>query len=111
MTSAMAFDSINREMMWKILAKCGVPLPLVNVIVKMYTNIEISMSVGKAKATFPSTSGVKQDDILDPVLYIFAIQAARVPQTRLVSLIKEVHTRHSQERSTPSGFQQVLPCR
>jgi hypothetical protein len=58
-------------------AKYGVPEPLVNVIVKMIMNTEISTSVGKAKATFPpSTSGVKQGDVLAPVLFLFAIQAA-----------------------------------
>jgi hypothetical protein len=57
-----AFDSINREMLWQILAKFGLLVPLVNVIMKMYTDIEVTTSVGKAKATFPSTSGVKQGD-------------------------------------------------
>jgi hypothetical protein len=59
-----SFDSINREMMLKILSKSKVPEPLVKVIVKMYTHIEISTSV---KATFPLTSGVKQGDNLAPV--------------------------------------------
>jgi hypothetical protein len=46
-------------MMWKILAKDGVPEPLAIVIVKMYRTIEVSTIVGRAKATFPSTSRVK----------------------------------------------------
>jgi hypothetical protein len=32
-----AFDSLNLEMLWKILAKYGIPEPLVNVIMEMYT--------------------------------------------------------------------------
>jgi hypothetical protein len=71
-----AFDSVNREMLWQILAKFGLPVPLVNVITKMYTDIEVSTSVRKAKATFPSTSGVKQGDNLALVFFLFAIQAA-----------------------------------
>jgi hypothetical protein len=47
-------------MLWQILAKFGIPVPLVTVIMKMYADIEVSTSVRKAKATFPSTSGVKQ---------------------------------------------------
>jgi hypothetical protein len=39
------------------------------------TDIEVSTSVGKAKATFPSTSGVKLGDNLSPALFLFAIQA------------------------------------
>mgnify|MGYP000308658762 CR=1 FL=1 len=71
-----AFNSLNRERMWQILVKYGIPERLVNVIMKMYTDIEVSTSVGKAKATFLSTLGVKQGDNLPPVLFIFAIQAA-----------------------------------
>jgi hypothetical protein len=40
-----AFDSVNREMMWKILARYEVPEPLANASVKMYASIEISTSV------------------------------------------------------------------
>lgn len=69
-----AFDSINREMLCQ--AKFGIPAPLIDVIVKMNTDIEVTTSVGKARATFPSTSGVKQGDNLAPVLFLFAIQAA-----------------------------------
>jgi hypothetical protein len=47
------FDSVNREMLWQILVKLGIPVPLVNVIMKMYTDIEVSASAGKMKATFP----------------------------------------------------------
>ena len=71
-----AFNSLNRERMWQILVKYGIPKRLVNVIMKMYTDIEVSTSVGKAKATFLSTLRVKQGDNLSPVLFIFAIQAA-----------------------------------
>jgi hypothetical protein len=72
--------------------------PLVNVIVKVYTNIEISTSVGTAKATLPPTSGGKQGDNPCPVLFVFvfAIHAAAepmnekmaLPLTRLVGFIR-----------------------
>jgi hypothetical protein len=70
------FDSLHDEMVSKILTKYGVPEPPVNVIVIMCAHIEISARVGKARVTFPSTSGVKQDKILAPVLFLVAIQAA-----------------------------------
>jgi hypothetical protein len=47
-------------MMWKNLAKYGVSEPLVNVIAKICTHIEISTSVRKIKTSFPSASGVKK---------------------------------------------------
>jgi hypothetical protein len=65
-----AFDSVNREMMWKTPAKYGILEPLINVIVKVFTDIEVSTSVWKAKATFSSASGVKKGDNLAPSLSI-----------------------------------------
>jgi Holliday junction resolvasome RuvABC ATP-dependent DNA helicase subunit len=51
-----AFDSVILEMLWQIVAKFTILVPIVDVIMKMYTEIEVSTSVGKAKATFPATS-------------------------------------------------------
>jgi hypothetical protein len=62
-------------MLWQILAKLEIPVPLADVTMKMYTDIEVSTSVGKAKPTFPSTSGVKLGDNFSPALFLFAIQA------------------------------------
>ena len=71
-----AFDSVNREMLWTILAKYGVPSGTISTIKKMYTNISVSVRVGKAKEKFTSRSGVKQGDNLAPILFLFVIQAA-----------------------------------
>lgn len=71
-----AFDSVNRTMLWKILAKYGVPETLITVIRKMYTGLSIECDVNGILFSFPSTSGVKQGDNLAPVLFLFAIQAA-----------------------------------
>jgi hypothetical protein len=78
---------------------------------KMYTDIEVSTSVEKAKATFPSTSGVKQGDNVAPVLFLFAIQAA----AEFMSLDGHEQkpyeqTRRRQDRTHISGFQQVFLC-
>ncbi|MCP4744834.1 MAG: reverse transcriptase family protein, partial [Desulfobacteraceae bacterium] len=70
-----AFDSVNREMLWKILKKYGIPDETIIVIKKMYTNINIKLGIEKAEAIFNSTSGVKQGDNLAPALFLFAIQA------------------------------------
>jgi hypothetical protein len=71
-----AFDSVNREMLWKILAKFGLPTSLITVIRKMYDNFHIKCDVNGIIFTIKSTSGVKQGDNLAPVLFLFAIQAA-----------------------------------
>jgi exonuclease III len=71
-----AFDSVNREMLWQILEKYGIPKETISVIKKMYTDVRIKLSIEEAEAFFNSTSGVKQGDNLAPVLFLFAIQAA-----------------------------------
>ena len=48
-----AFDNVNREMLWQILAKYGIPTNLISVIKKLYNNITVTLKVGKA---FTSTS-------------------------------------------------------
>jgi hypothetical protein len=61
-------------------------VPLVTVIMKMYTDMNVSTSVGKAKATIPSTSGVKQGDNLPrPDSTIFS---KRSPICREVDLLE-----------------------
>ena len=69
------FDSVNREMPWKILEKYGILKKTILVIKKMYTNIIIKLGIKKANAFFTSTSSVKQGDNLAPILFLFAIQA------------------------------------
>jgi len=71
-----AFDSVNREMLWKILAKYGLPDSLIVVIRKMYSNIKITISSRTAKTTFLSTSGVKQGDNVAALLFLFVMMAA-----------------------------------
>jgi Reverse transcriptase (RNA-dependent DNA polymerase) len=71
-----AFDSVNREMLWKVLAKMGVPPTLIKVIEKMYRDVRINCDVNGTLFSFESKSGVKQGDPLAPVLFLFAIQAA-----------------------------------
>ena len=61
-----AFDSVNRDMLWKILAKYGIPENMIRTIKKMYTDIHVTLQVGKENEEFMSTSGVKQGNNLAP---------------------------------------------
>jgi hypothetical protein len=47
-----AFDIFNREIMWQILVKYGLPERPVNVIMEVYADIKVLTSVGKTNATF-----------------------------------------------------------
>jgi hypothetical protein len=70
-----AYDTVNREMLWKILKILGVPDNLIEVLKKLYTDVTINLRVGEKLEQFLSTSGVKQGDNLAPVLFIFVIHA------------------------------------
>jgi hypothetical protein len=70
-----AYDTVNREMLWKILKILGVPDNLIMVLKKLYTDVTINLNVGENLEQFLSTSGVKQGDNLAPILFIFVIHA------------------------------------
>ena len=62
-------------MLWKILEKYGIPEKIIQTIKKMYTDINIKISIEDAEYIFNSISGVKQGDNLAPVLFLFVVQA------------------------------------
>jgi hypothetical protein len=68
-----AYDTVNREMLWKILTTLGYQKAIE--MLKMYTDVTINFRVGEKLEQFLSTSGVKQGDNLAPVLFIFVIHA------------------------------------
>ena len=49
-----AFDSVNRDMLWKILEKYGIPEKTIQTIKKMYTDINIKISIEDAEFIFNS---------------------------------------------------------
>ena len=71
-----AFDTVNREMLMKILSRYGIPDSLINVIKCLYQPVTIKFTWGKNKHDFPSLVGVKQGDNLAPILFLFIMQAA-----------------------------------
>ena len=70
-----AFDSVNRELLWKILKLYGIPDNLITILKKLHTNITYIMKVGDEEVEIEGTVGVKQGDNLGPILFILLIQA------------------------------------
>jgi hypothetical protein len=66
---------VNRELLWKVLERFGVPPQMIKVLQKLHTNVTYHMNVAGKKQLFESTCGVKQGDNLGPILSIFMIQA------------------------------------
>ncbi len=70
-----AYDTVDRELLWKIMSRYGCPEELIFVLRKLYTDITIELKGYGKGFTIPSTVGVKQGDNLAPVLFIFFINA------------------------------------
>ena len=69
-----AFDSIHRESLWKILKLYGVSDKFINIFKTLYLNSSccVKTSVGNTEM-FDITTGVRQDCILSPFLFLIII--------------------------------------
>jgi len=70
-----AFDTIQHELLYQILAKYGLPNELIKVIKKMYSNCKVKLSIGKADKEIDYETGVQQGDNMAPTLFLFMMQA------------------------------------
>jgi hypothetical protein len=72
---AKAYDTVNQELLWKILARLGIPPKMIVVLQKLYAKVTYHMNVDGRKKSFEITCGVKQGNNLGPILFLFMIQA------------------------------------
>jgi len=72
-----AYDSVRREVLYKILIKFGVPMKLSRLIKMCLTVTYSRVRVGKSLSDmFPIRNGLKQGDALSPFLFNFALEYA-----------------------------------
>ena len=65
-----AFDSVNRETLWKILGKLGCPDHFFKLIRSFHDEMEVSVNNGGILTEpFKVETGVKQADLLPPTLF------------------------------------------
>jgi len=72
-----AYDSVRREVLYKILIEFGIPRRLIRLIKMSLTEIYSRVRVGKnVSDRFPIRNGLKQGDVLSPMLFNFALEYA-----------------------------------
>ena len=67
---AKAFDTVNRELLWNVLSKFGVPNKFLNILKSLHVNMTARVSNGGSKSEpFNVEVGVKQGCVLAPVIF------------------------------------------
>ena len=73
-----AFDRVPRELLWKVLSKFGVPHKLVRLLQSVHAHVNITFTVNDVTHTIDCIIGVKQGDILGPILFTFFMAAIMI---------------------------------
>lgn len=69
-----AFDSVDRKSLWMVLTACGIPPFFVNMIKRMYEDsLCIVRAYGEKGQPFGVSTGVRQGDVMSPLLFIHAV--------------------------------------
>ena len=73
-----AFDRVPRKLLWEILIKFGVPMKLVSLLKALHNDFNVKFSIDGVDKSIKNTIGVKQGDILGPILFVFFICAVMI---------------------------------
>ena len=69
-----AFDSLDWEVLWKLMAHYGIPQKFINIIRNSYNNMQCRViHEGKLTESFDVKTGVEQGCLLSPFLFLLAI--------------------------------------
>ena len=79
-----AFDRVPRDLLWLILERFGVPPKLLSVIKALHQTIQVKFTVDSISHILDCKIGVKQGDVLGPILFSMYIAAIMITwrQTR-----------------------------
>ena len=73
-----AFDRVPHELLWAILRKFGVPPKLVSLLESLHKHVYVKFNVDGVEHVITCIIGVKQGDILGPILFTFFIAAVMI---------------------------------
>ena len=63
-----AYDSVDRDLLWKVLARAGIPAEMIAIIRKIhvYMRARVRMDDGELSDWFPVTEGLRQGCSISP---------------------------------------------
>ena len=117
-----AFDTSNHDLIIDIIRKLGGPTKFCNAIERLYTDLTVTLKIGKEKSDIAQSVGVRQGDNLSPVIFLLImaafsetleanLTAANIPKTRFhranlsnISLMNSKLTGHSIKQETPRSL-------
>jgi len=67
------YDSVRREVLYNVLIEYGIPMKLVMRLTEMYNRVRVGKNLFDM---IPIRNGLKQGDILSPLLFNFALDYA-----------------------------------
>ncbi|KAL7426046.1 hypothetical protein ACHAXH_000620, partial [Discostella pseudostelligera] len=70
-----AFDTSNHVLIIDILKKLGAPPKFCNAIQRLYSDLTVTLKIGKETADIPQSVGVRQGDNLSPVIFLLIMTA------------------------------------
>ena len=73
-----AFDRVPRELLWLALSKLGVHDKMLRLLKALHTNYEVKFTFDGVTRYIRSIVGVKQGDILGPILFTFFLAAIMI---------------------------------
>lgn len=73
-----AFDRVPRAMLWAVIEKFGAPPKLIAVLKALHASVLVEFEVDGVSRTIESIIGVKQGDVLGPVLFVLYMAAVMI---------------------------------
>jgi hypothetical protein len=70
-----AFDTVNHDLVFKVLLKFGIPEELVGVVREIYAECKVKVKVRKEERDIDYITGVQEGESVAPILFLFFLLA------------------------------------